>query len=158
MIQRIIIIFSKYTARTDIDRSSKKITKKKKRLPLRASIKQKAKGLTMYVSYKEVLLFRGAFPYMFTISAVKNIVLYSKDFVRGSLKPRFHSSVINWSRSCVNIYGRCAKVVPFFFSKWRAWMEGFPLIMCNNHEKSKQLANGILLTLSTTASNNWTEF
>ena len=29
MIQRIIIIFSKYTARTDIDRNSKKITKKK---------------------------------------------------------------------------------------------------------------------------------
>ena len=49
----------------------------------------------MYVSYKEVSLFRGAFPYMFTISAAKNIVRYSKDFVRGSLKPRFHSSVIN---------------------------------------------------------------
>ena len=51
----------------------------------------------MYVSYKEVSLFRGAFPYMFTITAAKNIVRYSKDFVRGSLKPRFHSSVINWS-------------------------------------------------------------
>ena len=49
----------------------------------------------MYVSYKEVSLFRGAFPYMFTISAAKNIVRYSKDFVRGSLKPRFHSSLIN---------------------------------------------------------------
>ena len=49
----------------------------------------------MYVSYKEVSLFRGALPYMFTISAAKNIFRYSKDFVRGSLKPRFHSSVMN---------------------------------------------------------------
>ena len=47
---------------------------------------------------------------MFTISAAKNIVRYSKDFVRGSLKPRFYSSVINYS--CVN-----TKVVPFFFFK-----------------------------------------
>ena len=51
----------------------------------------------MYVSYKEVSLFQGAFPYMFTISAAKNIVRYSKDFVRSSFKPSFHSSVINWS-------------------------------------------------------------
>ena len=51
----------------------------------------------MYVSYKEVSLFRGALPYMFTISAAKNIFRYSKDLIRGSLKPSFHSSVINWS-------------------------------------------------------------
>lgn len=47
----------------------------------------------MYVSYKEVSLFRGAFPYMFTISAAKNIVRYSKDFVRGSLK---RGSTVVW--------------------------------------------------------------
>ena len=51
----------------------------------------------------------------------------------------------------MNVYGRCAKVVPFFFSKWRAWVEGFPVITCNNLEKSKQLAKGILFTLITTA-------
>ena len=77
MIQRIIIIFSKYTARTDIDRNSKKIPPPKKN---DCNLEP-----------------RGALPYMFTISAAKNIFRYSKDFVRGSLKPRFHSSVINWS-------------------------------------------------------------